>query len=85
MICNALLYNKIIIYCVYNNSNPDVMMEAYSQVDASPIFFFIYLVLTLYFVSNIVRLYSMYLFVLHVFVQKMYCIVCVCVCVCVLL
>jgi two pore calcium channel protein 1 len=34
-------------------NNPDVMMEAYSRHSASPIFFMVYLVVTLYFVTNI--------------------------------
>jgi two pore calcium channel protein 1 len=34
-------------------NNPDVMMEAYSQDAASPIFFMAYLIITLYFITNI--------------------------------
>ena len=39
-------------------SNPDVMMEAYSQEKASPLFFIVYLVVTVYFISNIVSFTS---------------------------
>jgi len=47
---------------VYNNyydplsdiSNPDVMMEAYLRQPLSPAFFVIYIVIQVYFVSNVV-------------------------------
>ena len=41
-------------YTLTPYSNPNVMMEAYNRKDASPLFFIAYLIITVYFVFNIV-------------------------------
>lgn len=42
---------------LYIHSFPDVMLESYRVLPYSPIFFIIYLVITLYIVGNLVKLY----------------------------
>ena len=39
-------------------SFPDVMLESYHVYSYSPIFFVIYLIITLYIIANVVRMYT---------------------------
>ncbi len=49
-------YNYVFSECSNIFSHPDVMMGSYAQNAATPIFFVVYLVLTLYFASNVVSI-----------------------------
>ena len=54
VVCEFVVLQDYFTECVLLCSNPDVMMEAYNRGDASPIFFMVYIIITLYFITNIV-------------------------------
>ena len=51
-----LLWCLFLFVFLFFISNPDVMMESYAQHGATPIFYVIYLIITLYFASNVVSI-----------------------------
>ena len=48
-------YNKFDIYLSPCFSHPDVFMESYLENPVAPLFFVVYLLITFYYLSNLVR------------------------------
>ena len=49
-----MAHQQCVCVCVCYFSNPDVMMESYAEYVDTPLFFVIYIIIALYFASNIV-------------------------------
>ena len=46
------------------SSNPDIMLESFSRYSAAPIFFITYLIVSVYFIANIVSCSKIQLYII---------------------